>query len=192
MASPSREPGSRPFPTRRCAWPARAEGCRVAERDGEAEALTTVRRGTGLLLAVAAGVLILDQLTKAWALAALEDGPIDLIGSVQLNLIRNTAGAFGLGGAFIPFLALAALGLVIYLAASGATARRPVLSVAVGLVLGGALGNLADRVFRDPGLLRGAVVDFVDLKVWPVFNVADAAITCGCAVLLVAGWRSQE
>ena len=66
------------------------------------------------------------------------------------------------------------------------------LSLAMGLVLGGAVGNLADRIFRDPGLLRGAVVDFVDLRVWPVFNLADAAITCGCILLLVVGWKGAE
>jgi signal peptidase II len=140
---------------------------------------------------VAATVLVLDQLTKAWALDALADGPINLVGSIRLNLTYNTAGAFGLGGAAIPFLALGALVLVIVMAATG-TARRPVLAVALGLVLGGALGNLADRVFRDPGLLRGAVVDFVDLRFWPVFNLADAAITSGCLMLLVFGWKAEE
>ncbi len=154
-------------------------------------ALPPVRRRTGLLLAVAASVLVLDQLTKAWALKALSDGPIDLIGGIRFNLTYNTAGAFGLGGAFIPFLALGALVLVIVMAVTGGT-RRPALAVTVGLVLGGAVGNLADRVFRDPGLLKGAVVDFVDLRVWPIFNLADAAITSGCILLLIFGWREEE
>jgi signal peptidase II len=141
---------------------------------------------------VAAAVVALDQLTKAWALSALADGPVELIGGVRLNLTHNTAGAFGLGGAAVPFLALIALGLVVVMAATGATTRHPVLAVAVGLVLGGALGNLADRVFREPGLLKGAVVDFIDLRVWPVFNVADTAITCGCVLLVVVGWRTPH
>ena len=148
-----------------------------------------------MLLLIAAGVVAFDQLTKAWALSALRDGPINLVGGEggpRLNLTRNTAGAFGLGGAAVPFLAVAALGLVIFMASSGATTRRPALAVAVGLVLGGALGNLADRLFRGRGLLRGAVVDFVDLRVWPVFNLADAAITCGCLLLLWVGWRTKE
>jgi signal peptidase II len=131
-------------------------------------------------------------LTKAWVLRALADGPINLVGGVRLNLTRNTAGAFGLGGAAVPFLAVVALGLVVFMASSGATTRNPVLSVAVGLVLGGALGNLIDRLFRGRGGLRGAVVDFVDLRFWPVFNLADAAITCGCLLLLWAGWRTRE
>ena len=148
------------------------------------------RRRTGLLLALAGTVLALDQVTKAWALEALADGPIDLVGGIRLNLTYNTAGAFGLGGTVVPFLALGALGLVIAMAASGGT-RRPALAAALGLVLGGAVGNLADRLFRDPGLLRGAVVDFVDLRFWPVFNLADAAITSGCVLLLIVGWRAE-
>lgn len=148
------------------------------------------RRRTGLLLAVAATILALDQLTKLWAVNALADGPKELVGGIRFNLTHNTAGAFGLGGAAVPFLALGALALVVAMAATGAT-RRPALAAAVGLVLGGAVGNLADRVFRDPGVLRGAVVDFVDLRVWPVFNLADAAITTGCILLLVFGWKAE-
>ena len=92
----------------------------------------------------------------------------------------------------VPFLAVGALALVIVMASNGATTRSAALAVAVGLVLGGALGNLADRLFRGRGWLRGAVVDFVDFRVWPVFNVADAAITCGCILLLWAGWRAKD
>lgn len=137
-------------------------------------------------------MLAVDQLTKTWALRALADGPIELVGGVRFNLTYNTAGAFGLGGAAVPFLALGALVLVIVMAASGAMTRKPSLAAAMGLVLGGALGNLADRVFRDPGLLKGAVVDFIDLRVWPIFNVADMAISFGCIALLIAGWRDHE
>jgi signal peptidase II len=136
-------------------------------------------------------VIALDQLTKAWVLHALADGPIHLVGAVRLNLTRNTAGAFGLGGAAVPFLAVVALGLVVFMASSGATTRHPVLALAVGLVLGGALGNLADRLFRGHGFLSGAVIDFVDLRVWPVFNLADAAITVGCLLLVWTGWRGR-
>lgn len=150
------------------------------------------RRRTAVLVAVAAAVVVADQLAKAWALSALADGPIRIVGGLRFALTRNTAGAFGLGGAAVPFLAVVALGLVVFMASSGATARQPVLALAVGLVLGGALGNLADRLFRGGGLLRGAVVDFVDLRVWPVFNLADAAITCGCLLLVWAGWRTSR
>lgn len=137
-------------------------------------------------------VLIVDQLTKVWAMHALADGPVDIAGPVQFTLIRNTAGAFGLGGAFVPFLAVGALVLVVVLLTRTDVTEHRGLALAAGLVLGGALGNLVDRLVRSPGLLRGAVVDFVDLGWWPVFNAADAAITCGCLLLVWSGWRTQE
>ena len=65
------------------------------------------------------------------------------------------------------------------------------MAVALGLVLGGAFGNVIDRIFRSPGFLRGAVVDFVDVGFWPVFNLADSAITCGCLLLLLASWSRE-
>ncbi|MGI9079259.1 MAG: signal peptidase II [Acidimicrobiales bacterium] len=136
--------------------------------------------------------MALDQLTKAWAMHDLADGPVDVVGPVRFALTRNTAGAFGLGGALVPFLAVGALVAVVALVTRADLIARPGLALAAGLVLGGALGNLVDRLARSPGLLRGAVVDFVDLRWWPVFNLADAAITCGCLLLLWSGWRSQQ
>ena len=143
------------------------------------------------MAAVAAVVLGLDALTKQWAVSALADGPIELFGPVRLALTHNRAGAFGLGGAFVPFLAVAALGLVVFMVATGSATERTPVAVALGLILGGAFGNVADRVFRAPGFLEGAVVDFVDVGFWPVFNVADSAITCGCILLLLASWSRQ-
>ena len=144
------------------------------------------------MAAVAAGVLVLDALTKQWATTALAERPIHLFGSVRLALVHNKAGAFGLGGAFVPFLAVAALVFVVAMVAFGTASARFSLAVALGLVLGGAFGNVLDRVFRSPGFLRGAVVDFVDLGFWPVFNLADSAITCGCILLLFATWVRGE
>jgi signal peptidase II len=144
-----------------------------------------------LVLGLAVVVVVLDQLTKTWALSALADGPVHVVGTLRLALVRNTAGAFGLGGGLVPLLALAALCVVVYLIASGAAASRLPVAIAMGLLLGGAVGNLADRVFRAPGLLRGAVIDFVDLQFWPVFNVADMGITCGCVMLLLWAGRSS-
>lgn len=146
----------------------------------------------GLLVAVAASVIAVDQLTKTWALSALAGGPVDLLGGARLNLAYNTRGAFGLGGAAVPFLALGALGLVVVMALSGDTIARAAPAAALGLVLGGALGNLADRVFRGPGALRGAVVDFIDLRWWPIFNGADSAITVGCLLLVATMWRAPR
>ena len=133
-------------------------------------------------------MLAADQLTKAWAVAALDSGPVHVIGPLRLTLVYNQAGAFGLGGAFVPFLAVAALVVVLVMATTGSAAARPLVAVSLGLLVGGAVGNVADRLFRgDGGFLDGAVVDFVDVGFWPVFNLADSAITCGCLLLLWAG-----
>lgn len=151
-----------------------------------------VRPGRTLhLLGVAAVVVGLDQLTKAWAVEALVDGPIELIGdSVQFDLVRNRGGAFSLLSfdGVTPLLAIAAIALSLWLVYLGHREDDRWLVFGLALVLGGALGNLADRLFRDPGVLEGAVVDFVDVGAWPTFNLADAAITVGVVLLVLRGW----
>ncbi len=186
---------------RPCAWPARAEGCRVADTAGRPReqggpapaepARPDPRRRTGLVAAVAGAVLVLDALTKQWAMSALADGPVRIVGPVRFALVHNKAAAFGLGGAFVPFLAVGALVLVVVMVTVGSASAKVPTAIALGLVLGGAFGNVVDRVFRSPGFLRGAVVDFVDFRFWPVFNLADAAITVGCILLLLAS-RARE
>ena len=141
-------------------------------------------RRTRLVLLIAAGVLVVDQLTKLWAVDALAGHPVELVGPVRLALTTNTGGAFGLGGDVVPFLALGALVLVVVMATRSQATRHLPVAIGAGLMLGGAFGNLVDRLVRSPGFLRGAVVDFVDLGFWPVFNVADAAITCGFVLLI--------
>lgn len=136
---------------------------------------------------VAASVLAADQLTKWWALERLPGDPMELVGSLQLRLTFNTGTAFGLGGGYGALVAVGALvvvgGVLVW---QGTRPLSRLGSVAVGLVLGGAVGNIVDRAFRgDGGLLSGAVVDFIDLGWWPVFNIADAAIVVG-AICLVA------
>jgi signal peptidase II len=154
---------------------------------------TRIRRRYGLIAVVAAIVVCIDQLTKWWALNALDDRIIDLVGSLRLALTFNTGGAFGLGSRFVPVLAVIAVGVVLFIVVRGDTNTHPAVAFALGLVLGGAFGNLSDRLFRDPGLLRGAVVDFIDLQWWPVFNVADMAVSCGCVLLVfTAGRRAAE
>jgi signal peptidase II len=146
-------------------------------------------RGYRVVAIVAAGVVAIDQLTKWWALRALSDRTIDLVGSLRLALAFNKAGAFGLGSSFVPVLAVVAVGVVLVFVVRGEANTNLAVAVALGLVLGGAFGNLTDRLFRDPGLLRGAVIDFIDLQWWPVFNLADAAITCGCVLLVLTAGR---
>jgi signal peptidase II len=147
-----------------------------------------------LLLGVAAGVLAVDQLSKAWAVEALGDGrTIELVGSLRLQLTMNYGSAFSLADGRGPLISLLALVVVAVLLRSGRHATRPATAVALGLVLGGAIGNLIDRAFRaGDGFLGGGVVDFIDLQWWPVFNVADSAIVVGAILLFIVQWREAE
>jgi signal peptidase II len=134
----------------------------------------------------AALVVVLDRLTKVWAERSLADGPVDLIeGVLTLRFTTNPGGAFSLFTSVPWFFVIAAVAVSVVIGVL-AFRERPILqSVALGMILGGALGNLIDRVTRGPGL-SGEVVDFVDLHVWPVFNIADAAIVVGAIVLAIA------
>jgi len=144
------------------------------------------RRQRLLSVAVGAVVVALDQVTKSWALSALEDGrTIHVVWTLQLNLTFNKGVAFGLGKGSTSVIALIGVVVLVLLATLGrAGITNRLQAVAVGLVLGGAAGNMADRLFRHHG---GAVIDFIDLQWWPVFNVADSAITCGAVLLVVSG-----
>jgi signal peptidase II len=145
-----------------------------------------------LAIAVAAVVIALDHATKWWALQALDDRNIDLVWKLRLNLVHNQGAAFGLGSKFAPLFALAALTLVLVLFRSSLGFHTRVAQVAVGLVLGGAVGNLLDRLFRDgSGFLGGRVVDFIDIQFWPVWNVADMGISCGAVLLALFAGREQ-
>lgn len=146
-----------------------------------------------LLAGIAAGVLTLDQLSKWWAVNALDDRIIDLVGSLRLRLTYNHGAAFSISqgrGALISLLAIVVVGVLVF---SGRQATRPLPAVALGMVLGGAIGNLADRAFRQgDGVLGGGVVDFIDLQWWPIFNVADMGVVCGAVLLIAASWREPE
>jgi signal peptidase II len=145
-----------------------------------------------LLAGIAAGVLALDQLSKWWAVNTLDTRTIDLVGSLRLRLTYNFGAAFSISqgrGALISLLAIAVVGVLVF---SGRQATRPLAAVALGMVLGGAIGNLSDRAFRQgDGLLGGGVVDFIDLQWWPIFNVADSAVVCGALLLVAATWRDE-
>jgi signal peptidase II len=146
----------------------------------------------GLLAGVAVGVLALDQLTKWWAVDTLDTRTIDLVGSLRLRLTFNHGAAFSLSQGRGALISLLAIAVVAVLLRSGRHATRPLAALALGLVLGGAIGNLSDRAFRDgSGFLGGGVVDFIDLQWWPVFNVADSAVVCGALLLVVASWRDE-
>jgi signal peptidase II len=142
---------------------------------------------------VAALVVALDQMSKHWALQVLDDGPIELVGSLRLKLTFNESAAFSLGGGRTTLIA--AVGLVVagIIVRLGLQAERRLWALGLGVVLGGALGNLVDRAFRaGDGILGGHVVDFVDLQWWPVFNVADTALWVGIGLLVLSSWREPE
>jgi signal peptidase II len=140
-----------------------------------------------MLIAIAVVVLGLDLATKVAVVRFLEPGePIRIIGDVvTLNLIRNPGAAFSMATGMTWLLTLVAIGVVVGVIKIGRTLRSPWWALGLGLVLGGALGNLIDRLFRAPGPLQGHVVDFVSVGWWPVFNVADSAIVCGAVLLVV-------
>lgn len=146
-----------------------------------------------LIAGLVVGIVLLDQLTKAWVVASLADGPQSIIGdTVELRLTRNPGGAFSLLTGFTPLLAVLAVIVAVVLVRVAQRMTDPVMVVALSLVLGGAIGNLLDRVFRAPGFLRGEVVDFIRIGAFPSFNVADSAITIGAVLLLVWGWRDRD
>jgi signal peptidase II len=147
-------------------------------------------------LALAAGIVLgiiaLDQLTKVWAVAALSDGPVSIVGTtIELRLSRNTGGAFSLFQQFTPILAVLAVVVAVVLVRVIQRTEDRIILVALALVLAGAVGNLCDRIFRSPGFLRGAVVDFIGVGRFPTFNVADSAITIGAVLLVLWGWRHE-
>jgi signal peptidase II len=140
-------------------------------------------RRLGVAAAVAVAVVVADQLTKWWAVTRLARGPIHVVGTLDLELARNTGASFSLfqGKAFVLVpVAVVLVAVLSVLAWRSPTAGRAAI---LGLILGGALGNLGDRFFRNE---HGAVVDFVALHFWPTFNVADASIVVGCVLLLVS------
>jgi signal peptidase II len=145
----------------------------------------TSRRTTTIVLGTAAAVLVLDQLTKAWAQRALADGPIHVVWTLDFRLVINTGAAFSRGQGMGWLIGLLALGVVLVLLRYRDRLPSTLAAVALGAVLGGALGNLADRLFRGDGWLHGGVIDFIDFNWWPVFNVADIAVTLGVIGLLV-------
>jgi len=159
--------------------------------DGAAPESEAARRSPAGPMAVAAAVVVLDQLTKVWAVAALSDGPVRLVGSLlELRLTRNPGGAFSLLTNLTPVLAVLAVVMAAYIVRTTRRTADVVMAYSLALVLGGAVGNLVDRLVRSPGFLRGEVVDFIKIPHWPTFNIADSAITVGVFLIAVRGWRS--
>jgi signal peptidase II len=154
-------------------------------RDG-AEPQSPPKRRVRLLLTVAAVVLALDITTKALAVRFLTPGqPVSIIGdTVTWTLVRNSGAAFSVATGYTWPLTLIATAVVVGIIWMGRRLVSPWWAVGLGMILGGAMGNLMDRFFRSPGPLRGHVVDFLSINWWPVFNVAVPSVVGG-AILLV-------
>ena len=169
-----------------------AGGTPLSEQDpvpGEPAAEPLRPRRVGLLFGVAGFVLAADAITKAIVVARMPyHAPIRLLGGLlTITLTRNGGAAFSIGTSMtIVFTAIAA-GVIVYILRASRNLRSVGWAITLGLLLGGATGNLADRIFRAPGLFEGHVVDWIQLPDWPVFNLADSAIVCaGVLVVLLA------
>ncbi len=146
------------------------------------------RRRVGVLLAVALAVLAADLISKTIVVATLSDrAPVRLLGGfLKLTESRNPGAAFSIGPSMTVVFSAIAVGVIVFILRTSRQIRNPAWAISLGLLLGGATGNLADRLFRSPGPFRGYVVDWIWLPHWPVFNLADSSIVCGgiLAVLL--------
>jgi len=158
----------------------------VASGVAETRGRIRSRSRAAWVVAALAVIVALDQLTKAWAVSALADGPKHVIGDfLVFDLSRNSGSAFSRFQGYTPVLAVLAIVIALFVARAVRQATDRWMLVGLVLVLGGALGNLGDRLARAPGFLRGHVVDFVAVGWWPVFNVADSCVTIGAVLLIL-------
>ncbi|MBB1031258.1 signal peptidase II [Dietzia sp. SLG310A2-38A2] len=152
------------------------------------------RAGPVVMLLIAAVIVSVDQVTKALAVWGLEgQDPIRIVGdSVRLLLLRNPGAAFSMGTGSTVVLSIVATVVVLGLLWFSRRIHSRWWAWGLGLILGGAAGNLVDRYLRSPGVLRGHVVDFVSVGWWPVFNVADSSLVVGVIVVAVAVFKAVE
>ena len=138
-------------------------------------------------------IVAADQATKHWALNRLSNArTIDLIGSLRFNLAFNKGMAFSQATGAGPIIGAFAFVVIIVIVLWLRRNAQGLAGVAAGLIVGGATGNLIDRLLRGDAWLRGAVVDFIDLQWWPIFNIADAAISTGAVLMIVASVRASK
>jgi signal peptidase II len=154
------------------------------------------KRRIAVLAAVAVFVLAADIISKAIVVAHLRpDQPVHVLGNVfELWLTRNPGAAFSVGTGETAIFTLIAFGVVIYIARTARKLYSLAWAIALGLLLGGAAGNLGDRVFRAPGLFRGDVVDWIGVvpRYYPIFNLADSAIVCGGILMVILAMRGYH
>ncbi len=147
-----------------------------------------------ILFLIAAAVLALDIASKAIVVATLSDrAPVRLLGGLlTLRESRNSGAAFSIGTSMTVVFTLIAAGVIVFIVRTSRRIYSLPWAVALGLLLGGAMGNLGDRIFRSPGPFRGWVVDWIELPHWPVFNLADSAIVCGGVLMVLIAARGYR
>ncbi|MFJ8023070.1 signal peptidase II [Streptomyces sp. NPDC096311] len=152
------------------------------------------RRRVAVLFTVAALAYALDLVSKLIVVAKLEHhAPIQIIGDwLRFEAIRNAGAAFGFGEAFTIIFTVIAAAVIVVIARLARKLYSLPWAIALGLLLGGALGNLTDRIFRAPGIFEGAVVDFIAPKHFAVFNLADSAIVCGGVLIVLLSFRGLD
>jgi signal peptidase II len=166
--------------------------------NGETSAEThpggTARRRVGLFALVAVVVYVTDVVTKILAVENLAgQPPVPVVGDLlTLRLTRNPGAAFSLGTSATLALSLISIVVVLVVAWLARRVASPLWAVALGLLLGGAAGNLTDRLAREPAPMRGHVVDFLELPNWPVFNLADSAIVTAAVLIVVQSIRGVQ
>ena len=147
-----------------------------------------------ILILVAIGVLAVDIVSKAIVVAALSDrAPIRLLGGfLTLREDRNPGAAFSIGTSMTIVFTAIAVGVIVFIIRSARRIYSLPWAIALGLLLGGAMGNLTDRIFRSPAPFRGWVVDWIQVPHWPVFNLADSAIVCGGVLMVLLATRGHR
>nr|WP_313896853.1 signal peptidase II [Streptomyces sp. GC420] len=170
-----------------------ADGTEPAPADG-AEPRPRGKRRVIVLLVVAVVAYLLDLGSKMLVVAKLEHhAPIEIIGDVlKFEAVRNPGAAFGVGEAFTVIFTVIAAAVIVVIARIARKLYSVPWAVALGLLLGGALGNLTDRIFRSPGVFEGAVVDFIAPAHFAVFNLADSAIVCGGILIVILSFRGLD
>jgi signal peptidase II len=145
----------------------------------------------GLLLSIAVAAWLADLITKIVAVRELADrAPVEVLGPVlQLNLTRNAGAAFSTGTSVTPVISAFAIVAFVVVLVLATRVRTTGWAWALGLLLAGIAGNLTDRLFREPGPLRGHVIDFLELPNWPIFNVADICINVAAALIVIQSLR---
>ncbi|MFJ4852798.1 signal peptidase II [Streptomyces sp. NPDC088730] len=169
----------------------------AADGDGEAvvdRSAATRRRRIILLFCVAVLAYLLDLGSKMLVVAKLEhQEPVEIFGSwLRLDAIRNAGAAFGIGEAFTIIFTIIAATVIVVIARLARKLYSLPWAIALGLLLGGALGNLTDRVFRAPGTFQGAVVDFIAPAHFAVFNLADSSIVCGGILIVILSFKGLD